>query len=55
MDRRPEADAATAQRAARRRLLLLLIPALLIVALGIAVVVLTDEDGDATPFVYTVF
>jgi hypothetical protein len=33
----------------------LLVPALLIVALGIAVFVLTDEEGDATPFVYTVF
>jgi len=28
---------------------------LMIVALGIAVFVLTDEEGDATPFVYTVF
>jgi len=54
MDPRSGAEAPDPIRARRRRLLLLLIPALVIVALGVAIFMLTDE-GDPTPFVYTVF
>jgi hypothetical protein len=54
MDSRSGEDATDARRVRRRRLLLLLVPALVILALGVAIFVLTGEGGDA-PFVYTVF
>jgi hypothetical protein len=54
MNSRSDTDRSDPIRARRRRLLLLLLPALLIAALGVAILVLTD-DGDSTPFVYTVF
>lgn len=54
MEPRSDADASDPTRARRRRLLLLLVPALVIVAIGLAIFFLTDE-GDPTPFVYTVF
>ena len=55
MDSQPAADATDPIRARRRRLLFVLIlPAIVIVALGVAIYLLTN-DGDSASLVYSVF
>jgi hypothetical protein len=55
MDSQAGADVSDPIRARRRRLLLVLIlPAIVIVALGVAIYLLTN-DGDSAPLVYSVF
>jgi hypothetical protein len=55
MDSQPGADVTDPIRARRRRLLLVLIlPAIVVVALGVAIYLLTN-DGNSAPLVYSVF